>query len=84
MLDRRKFEVVIEETVHGYDAPVIVLKYRGKYFLLDGHHRVLARKVLKLDFVEALVLEPLEPVDIKIEESVKRQRIRSIDDIIVK
>ncbi|AEC52802.1 hypothetical protein PNA2_1888 [Pyrococcus sp. NA2] len=83
-LDRRKLEIVIEKTIHGYDAPVIVLEYEGKYYLLDGHHRVYARYVLKLNFVEALVLRPLKPVKIKIEESVSKQGIRKIEDLTIK
>jgi len=80
-LERRKLEIVIEKTIHGYDAPVIVLEYNGKYYLLDGHHRAYARKALKLGFVEAIILRPLKPIKINIEESVEKQGIRKLDDL---
>jgi IMP dehydrogenase len=82
-LSEKKLVVVLQEIVHGYDAPVIVLEHRGKYYILDGHHRAYARKKLGFSEIEAIILRPLKEIHTKIEESVKKAKLKSLDDIVI-
>ncbi|ASJ16904.1 inosine-5-monophosphate dehydrogenase [Thermococcus chitonophagus] len=82
-LSRKKLEAVIQRVLHGYDAPIICLYYRGKLYLLDGHHRVYACRILGTEKVEALILRPKKTIKSNIGESVKRQGLKSIEDMIV-
>ncbi|MPW40101.1 inosine-5-monophosphate dehydrogenase [Thermococcus sp. 101 C5] len=82
-LSEKKLVVVLQEIVHGYDAPVIVLEHRGKYYILDGHHRAYARKKLGFSEIEAIILRPLQEIHTKIEESVKKAKLKSLDDIVI-
>ncbi|AIF69769.1 hypothetical protein PAP_06875 [Palaeococcus pacificus DY20341] len=80
-LNEAKLLVVLQEIKHGYDAPIIVLDYKGRYYVLDGHHRAFALKKLGFSQVECIILKPTKDVEIKIEESVKRVGLKSLDDI---
>lgn len=82
-LSEKKLLVVLQEIVHGYDAPVIVLEHKGDYYILDGHHRAYARKNLGFSQIEAIILRPLREIPTKIEESVKRARLKTLDDIVI-
>lgn len=82
-LSEKKLLVVLQEIVHGYDAPVIVLEHSGKYYILDGHHRAYARKKLGFSQVEAIILKPTHDIPTKIEESVKKAKLKSLDDIVI-
>ncbi|WP_042699353.1 ParB/RepB/Spo0J family partition protein [Thermococcus sp. PK] len=82
-LSEKKLVVVLQEIVHGYDAPVIVLEHRGKYYILDGHHRAYARKKLGFSQIEAIILRPIKEIPTKIEESVKKAKLKSLDDIVI-
>ncbi|WP_297068959.1 ParB N-terminal domain-containing protein [Thermococcus sp.] len=53
-----KLLVVLQEIKHGYNAPIVVVPYGRRYYLLDGHHRAFALKNLGFGQVEALVLQP--------------------------
>ncbi|NJE01364.1 inosine-5-monophosphate dehydrogenase [Thermococcus sp. JdF3] len=57
-LSEVKLLVVLEEIKHGYDAPITVIPYGGRYYILDGHHRAFALWKLGFREVEALVLRP--------------------------
>ncbi|MFA4663122.1 ParB N-terminal domain-containing protein [Pyrococcus kukulkanii] len=81
-LSRKKLEAVIQRVIHGYDAPIICLHYHGKLYILDGHHRVYACKTLGIDKVEALILRPKEAIKSNIEESVRKQGLKSIEDMV--
>ena len=82
-LSEKKLLVVLQEIAHGYDAPVIVLEHKGNYYILDGHHRAYARKKLGFSQIEAIILRPLKEIPTKIEESVKKVRLKSLDDIVI-
>ncbi|NJE04616.1 inosine-5-monophosphate dehydrogenase [Thermococcus sp. M36] len=57
-LSEAKLLVVLEEVRHGYDAPIIVIPYGEKYYIVDGHHRAFALWKLGFREVEALILRP--------------------------
>ncbi|WP_048056071.1 ParB N-terminal domain-containing protein [Pyrococcus sp. ST04] len=80
-LNRRKFEIVFEKVIHGYDAPLIILEYNEKLYILDGHHRAYVMKILGFKYAEALILKPLKDVEIKIAKSVEKQGLRKIEDM---
>jgi len=80
-LSEKKLLIVLEEMAHGYDAPIIVLEYKGKFYILDGHHRAYARKKLGFSNIEAIVLKPLKEIQTKIEESVRKVGLKTIDDV---
>ncbi|WP_048874643.1 ParB/RepB/Spo0J family partition protein [Thermococcus litoralis] len=82
-LSEKKLLVVLQEIAHGYDAPVIVLEHKGNYYILDGHHRAYARKKLGFSQIEAIILKPIKEIPTKIEESVKKVRLKSLDDIVI-
>lgn len=82
-LSEKKLVVVLQEIVHGYDAPVIVLEHKGNYYILDGHHRAYARKKLGFSQIEAIILKPIKEIPTKIEESVKKAKLKSLDDIVI-
>jgi hypothetical protein len=37
--------------------PIEVYAWRGRYYVLDGHHRVAAARALRSDFISAHVIE---------------------------
>lgn len=80
-LNEVKLLVVLQEIKHGYDAPPIILEYRGKYYILDGHHRAYALWKLGFSQAECIILRPKGDVEMKIEESVEKMKLKSLDDI---
>ena len=40
--------------------PIEVWAWRGKYYVLDGHHRVAAARALRIDYINAHVIEVVE------------------------
>ncbi|RLF83521.1 inosine-5-monophosphate dehydrogenase [Thermococci archaeon] len=82
-LSEKKLLVVLQEIVHGYDAPVIVLEHKGEYYILDGHHRAYARKKLGFSQVESIILRPIRDIPTKIEKSAKKAKLNSLDDIMI-
>nr|WP_240922749.1 ParB/RepB/Spo0J family partition protein [Thermococcus sp. Bubb.Bath] len=56
-MSENKLLVVLQEIKHGYDAPVIVIPYMGRYYILDGHHRAFALWKLGFGEVEALIIK---------------------------
>ncbi|WP_457753531.1 inosine-5-monophosphate dehydrogenase [Thermococcus sp.] len=80
-LSEAKLLIVLQEIKHGYDAPIIVLEHRKKYFILDGHHRAYALKKLGFSQVECLILKPREEIKTKIDETAQRSKLKSLDDI---
>ena len=82
-LSEKKLLVVLQEIVHGYDAPVIVLEHKGKYYILDGHHRAYARKKLGFSQVESIILKPIWDIPTKIKKSAKKAKLNSLDDIVI-
>jgi hypothetical protein len=40
--------------------PIEVWAWRGKYYVLDGHHRVAAARALGIDYISANVIEVVE------------------------
>ncbi len=71
----------VYEIKRGLAEPIIVIKKNGNYYLVDGHHRVVAAKKLGIDELEAYILEVPDNVELGMEKLVKKKGIRSIKDI---
>lgn len=82
-LNEAKLIVVLQEIKHGYDAPVIVLSHKGRYYILDGHHRAFALKKLGYSQIEVLVLKPEKEIETKIEQTVKKSGLKTLEDVVV-
>jgi IMP dehydrogenase len=73
----RQFEIK-----RGLYEPLIVIKRRGGYLIVDGHHRAMAAKKLGLETFKAIVLEP-NNLDVKLglEKTAEKWCLHSLDDV---
>ena len=73
----RQFEIK-----RGLYEPLIVIKRRGGYLIVDGHHRAMAAKKLGLQKFRAIVLEPNNlDVSLGLEKTAEKWCLRSLDDV---
>lgn len=75
-LQGRKYELK-----RGLAEPLIVIKKRGYFVLVDGHHRVIAARELGIKEIMAHVLEPKEDIEIGMEKSARESGLLTLDDI---
>ncbi len=70
------------EIKRGLNEPLIVIKRRNGYLVVDGHHRVMAAKRLGMKTFKAIVLEPND-LDVKLglERTAEKWGLRSLDDV---
>lgn len=70
------------EIKRGLNEPVIAIKRRHGYLVVDGHHRVMAAKSLELETFAAIVLEPSD-LDVKLglEKTAERWGLKTLDDV---
>ncbi len=80
-LSEAKLLAVLEEIKHGYDAPITVIPYRGRYYIIDGHHRAFALWKLGFESVEALVLRPKAWFLPGVVRTAEKSGLRSLGDI---
>jgi ParB-like chromosome segregation protein Spo0J len=80
-LSEAKLLVVLQEIKHGYDAPVIVVPYGEKYYILDGHHRAFALWKLGFKEVEALVIKDGEDFVPGVVRTAEKSGLKSLEDI---
>ncbi|MBQ6548058.1 MAG: CBS domain-containing protein [Candidatus Methanomethylophilaceae archaeon] len=73
----RQFEIK-----RGLYEPLIVIKRRGGYLIVDGHHRAMAAMKLGLDSFKAIVLEP-NNLDVKLglEKTAEKWGLHTLDDV---
>ena len=73
----RQFEIK-----RGLYEPLIVIKRRKGYLIVDGHHRAMAAKKLGLDKFRAIVLEPNNlDVTLGLEKTAEKWCLHSLDDV---
>ena len=73
----RQFEIK-----RGLYEPLIVIKRRKGYLIVDGHHRAMAAKKLGLDKFKAIVLEPNNlDVTLGLEKTAEKWCLHSLDDV---
>ncbi|WP_297498555.1 ParB/RepB/Spo0J family partition protein [Thermococcus sp.] len=80
-LNEAKLIVVLQEIKHGYDAPVIVIPYGEKYYIVDGHHRAFALWKLGFGEVEAVILRPGRDFIPGIVRTAEKSGLKSLTDI---
>jgi IMP dehydrogenase len=70
------------ELKKGLNEPLIVVKRRGGYLVVDGHHRVMAAKMMGSKTFNAVILEP-DNYDVKLglERTAERWGLWSLDDV---
>ena len=73
----RQFEIK-----RGLYEPLIVIKRRKGYLIVDGHHRAMAAMKLGLDNFRAIVLEP-NNLDVKLglEKTAEKWGLHTLDDV---
>ena len=65
----------------GLAEPLIVVKKRNYFVLVDGHHRVIAARGLGIKEIMAHVLEPDRDVELGMEKSAREAGLLTLDDI---
>ncbi len=71
----------IYELKRGLAEPIIVVKKRNYFVLVDGHHRVIAAKKLKIGELMAHVLEPETDIFLRMEKAAMDRGLITLDDI---
>jgi len=70
------------EIKRGLNEPLIVIKRQNGYLVVDGHHRIMAAKKLKMDSFKAIVLEPSDlNVKLGLEKTAERWGLKTLDDV---
>ena len=73
----RQFEIK-----RGLYEPLILIKRRGGYLIVDGHHRAMAAKKLGLQKFRAIVLEPNNlDISLGLEKTAEKWCLHSLDDV---
>ncbi|MCL1904641.1 MAG: CBS domain-containing protein [Methanomassiliicoccaceae archaeon] len=70
------------ELKRGLNEPLIVVKRRNGYLIVDGHHRIMAAKQMGYTTFNAVILEP-DNYDVKfgLEKTAAKWGLRSLDDV---
>jgi IMP dehydrogenase len=69
------------ELKKGLAEPLVVIKRKTYFVLVDGHHRVIAAKRLGLKELDSYVLELDRDVELKMEKDARDKGILTLDDI---
>ena len=69
------------ELMRGLAEPLIVVKRRNYYVLVDGHHRVIAAKELGIKEIMAHVLEPEKDIETGMEKAAKESGLLTLGDV---
>jgi IMP dehydrogenase len=62
-------------------VPIVCIKHRGKYYILDGHARALKAKKMGLNRIRSVVLTPMMSVEYGITKTVDAMGLKSLDDM---
>jgi len=70
------------ELKRGLNEPLIVVKRRNGYLIVDGHHRIMAAKQMGYKTFNAVILEPDNyDVIFGLERTAAKWGLRSLDDV---
>lgn len=75
-LQGRRYELKM-----GLAEPLIVVKRKNYFVLVDGHHRVIAAKELGIREIMAHVLEPDKDIETGMEKTAKESGLLTLDDV---
>ena len=71
----------IYELKRGLAEPIVVIKKGSKYYLMDGHHRVVAASKIGIKELDAYILHVPPDIELGVEKLTKKRGLRSIKDI---
>ncbi|MDR3074745.1 MAG: CBS domain-containing protein [Candidatus Methanoplasma sp.] len=70
------------EIKRGLNEPLIVIKRRNGYLVVDGHHRIMAAQKLGLNTFNAIVLEPNDlNVRLGLEKTAEKWGLKTLNDV---
>ncbi len=70
------------EIKRGLNEPLIVIKRRDGYLVVDGHHRIMAAKKMGLEMFNAIVLDPNDMnVRLGLEKTAEKWGLKTLDDV---
>ncbi|MCL2295745.1 MAG: CBS domain-containing protein [Methanomassiliicoccaceae archaeon] len=70
------------EIKRGLNEPLIIVKRRNGYLVVDGHHRIMAAKKMGLETFNSIVLEPNDlNVRLGLEKTAEKWGLRTLDDV---
>ncbi|WP_319378514.1 CBS domain-containing protein [uncultured Methanocorpusculum sp.] len=75
-LDGRAYEIK-----KGLAEPLIVVRRKGKYILIDGHHRAVAANRMRVPELEAYLIDIDSDTELGIEKTSRNMRLWSLDDV---
>ncbi|RLI90941.1 MAG: transcriptional regulator [Candidatus Altiarchaeales archaeon] len=75
-LEGRKYELK-----KGLAEPIIVIKRKNYYVLVDGHHRAVAALELGIKELSAHVLEPIPEIELRMERAAIEKGLITLKDI---
>ncbi|MCL1810998.1 MAG: CBS domain-containing protein [Methanomassiliicoccaceae archaeon] len=70
------------EIKRGLNEPLIVIKRRNGYLVVDGHHRIMAAQKMGLGTFKAIVLEPNDlNIRLGLEKTAEKWGLMTLDDV---
>jgi IMP dehydrogenase len=70
------------EIKRGLNEPLIVIKRRNGFLVVDGHHRIMAALKLGLSTFNAIVLEPSDMnIKLGLEKTAEKWSLSTLDDV---
>lgn len=69
------------EAIKKLLVPIVCVRYVGRYYILDGHARVIRAEQLKQSTVRTVILFPENPIDYGIVKTAKETGLKSVEDI---
>ncbi|MCL1979319.1 MAG: CBS domain-containing protein [Methanomassiliicoccaceae archaeon] len=73
----RQFEIK-----RGLNEPLIVIKRRNGYLVVDGHHRIMAAQMMGLGAFKAIVLEPNDlNIRLGLEKTAEKWGLKTLADV---
>jgi len=70
------------EIKRGLNEPLIIIKRRNGYLVVDGHHRIMAAKRMGLDSFKSIVLEPNDlNIRLGLEKTAEKWGLKTLEDV---
>jgi len=70
------------EIKRGLNEPLVLIKRRNGYLVVDGHHRIMAAKKMGLETFNSIVLEPNDlNIKLGLEKTAEKWGLRTLADV---